>query len=182
MSAPSKPKTKSNLVLSRVTIDDVPDLCRAFNLSFTHPFNQHTFPWSADSEKWWHKFYANAILKDPQGTHVMKVVDTNTTGKLVAFARWVMPAGTGSGNLAEEDRWPKYSKDFDAGLCDVMFGTFDEMRKKHMGDRPHYCKHVNQNLPTISYIDVVPFSYRTAWNNIRICWPRRRVYACELRL
>ena len=140
MSGASKPAAESNLALSRATIGDVPNLCRAFNPSFTQLMYQSTFPWSAEFEKWWYKVYVSAILKDAQSTHIMRVVNTNANRRLMAFARWVMPAGTSSGLLAEDHRWPKYSKDFDAGHCDAMLGTFGKMRKKYMGDQPHSCK------------------------------------------
>ena len=71
----------------------------------------------------------------------MKVVGTTAGRKIVAFARWRLPANV---RTVEVDAgcWSAIplTTDHDEALCDAFINFMAGQRRTVMQDRPHYCE------------------------------------------
>jgi hypothetical protein len=133
--------SKSSLVLSRATLEDVPALAALYRTSFCHiPFFKQMMPDTSANDQWWREAHRHA-LRDSK-SRVVKVTDQGS-GDVVGFATWCLPCDDGVivHPGAEEDRWPEFTKDVDQGLCDALFGYMGRARPEIMGDRKHYCEY-----------------------------------------
>ena len=130
-----------SLKLCEADYTDIPALSSVFSKSF-HPvssFMKQAIPDTLQISQWWNEVNLFA-LNDPQ-TRIMKVVDTAAEGRIVALARWGLPAGekvmaVGAGCWCTVP----LTADHDEALCDAFIGFMAECRREVMQDRPHYCK------------------------------------------
>jgi hypothetical protein len=81
--------SKGSLVLSEVTIDDLPVLSAMFPRVYHNtPFYAKMMPDTPAIEEWWKESDRNALL-DPR-TRFANVTDEDTP-EVVAMVRWVLP-------------------------------------------------------------------------------------------
>jgi hypothetical protein len=120
---------------------DVPALSSVFSKSF-HPvssFMKQAIPDTLQILQWWSEVNTLA-LNDPE-FRIMKIVDTAADRRIVAYARWRLPAAVRS-MAVDAGGWSAIplTAYHDEVLCNAFINFMAEQRGTLMQDRPHYCK------------------------------------------
>jgi hypothetical protein len=123
------------------TPTDSPALTTVFLAAFRDPFNQRLFPRTPDVTAYWTAQFTS-FINNPHKT-VLKVIDS-ADGSIVAFTVWQLPVQSSPEDVhlkhshSHSGQYP-YPASCDRELCEVFFGGMEEMKKRVMGARPHYC-------------------------------------------
>ena len=120
---------------------DVPALSSIFSKSF-HPvssFMKQAIPDTLQILQWWSEVNTLA-LNDPE-FRIMKVVDTAADRRIVAYARWRLPAAARPMTV-DAGGWSAMplTAYHDEALCNAFINFMAEQRRTLMQNRPHYCK------------------------------------------
>jgi hypothetical protein len=129
------------LELCEANHTDLSALSSIFSKSF-HPvstFMKQAIPDTLQISRWWSEVN-NVALNDPQ-VRIMKIVDTAADRRIVALARWGLPAEK-SARAIDAGCWSAVplTPDHDEALCNAFISFMVECRRDVMQDRPHYCK------------------------------------------
>jgi hypothetical protein len=123
------------------TPTDSPALTTVFLAAFRDPFNQRLFPRTPDVTAYWTAQFTS-FINNPHKT-VLKVIDS-ADGSIVAFAVWQLPVQSSPDDVHLKHSHSHsgehhYPASCDRELCAAFFGGMEEMKKRIMGARPHYC-------------------------------------------
>ena len=137
----SKPPPYLELCDSKLM--DVLALSSIFSKSF-HPvssFMKQAIPDTLQISQWWNEVNTLA-LSDPE-FRVMTIVDTAADRRIVAYARWRLPAAVRS-MAVDAGGWSAMplTAYHDEALCNAFINFMAEQRRSLMQDRPHYCKSI----------------------------------------
>lgn len=129
---------------------DSPALTTVFLSAFSSPFNQRLFPRTPDVITYWTAQFTS-FINNPHKA-VLKITNSED-GSIVAFAVWQLPVPSSAEDVhlkhshspphshahAQAGDEHPYPASSDRELCEVFFGGMEEMKKRIMGSRPHYC-------------------------------------------
>lgn len=131
---------KPDLQLAPATLDDIREISDVWYTCFPDPFVRKMFPLKPSVQQWWDDANSSDMQHKPSAQY-LKVTDLaadDGKGKLVGYAKWFVPVGNEQPEL--ENRFPPWAEESDQNLCDRFFGHLVTERRKHMGDRQHYCE------------------------------------------
>ncbi|EIN03976.1 acyl-CoA N-acyltransferase [Punctularia strigosozonata HHB-11173 SS5] len=126
-----------SFILSPAEPADVPELTSIYLASFVDPFSLTLFPRTPGVRAWWEQDLAQGFA-DPN-VRMLKVVD-DASGRIAAFAKWVLPPPQGEEENEEEkgEALPEWPEDADGQLCQSFFAGLLEAKKRLMGPRPYF--------------------------------------------
>lgn len=130
----------NNLLLEKVTLDDIPTLTELWYAAFTTPGVLHLWPDTSGVRKWWDDANRGDMLSKTF-QHYIKVVDPKSKDgqgrpRIAAYAKWdlAMPQERGP-------RYPAWSKDMPTEDCDAFLEKLENQRQQVMADyKKHYCE------------------------------------------
>lgn len=131
--APKSTATSSStLRVEHATVSDVEELTDIWYASFGSSLG-NMFPDTPAVRQWWNDAHRDDILNKPF-QHYLKVIDTASDGKIIAYAKWdfSVPAERGS-------RFPPWHEECDKELCSRLFDALETERERLLGGKKNYC-------------------------------------------
>jgi NAD-dependent oxidoreductase involved in siderophore biosynthesis len=130
----------STLRLEPVTEDDIQALSSLWYAAFTDPGFRKLFPDTPAVRQWWDDANRADLRKKPFQKY-LKVVDTASKNKIIAYAKWDLSTAEQRG-----ERFPPFPAEGDQELLEKFFGTMENERKRVLGDRLNYCMYLYRYL------------------------------------
>jgi hypothetical protein len=135
------------LELHPVSDEDIPDAATLEQIAFRSGLSKKMQPKPQTPEE--RKAHMERLLKtkneDP-GNHLLKVIDTDLGGKMIAFAKWRINYKERTEEEVERSMWrPKPDEQCTQAKLDFV-DFLNESRRKWMGTKPFVCEypaHIN---------------------------------------
>ncbi|KAJ9203786.1 hypothetical protein DTO164E3_2140 [Paecilomyces variotii] len=123
--------SSSTLRVEHATVSDVEELTDIWYASFGSSLG-NMFPDTPAVRQWWNDAHRDDILNKPF-QHYLKVIDTASDGKIIAYAKWdfSVPAERGS-------RFPPWHEECDKELCSRLFDALETERERLLGGKKNY--------------------------------------------
>lgn len=131
----------STLILLPITDEDIPAITNLWYDSLYRPSFSQIWPNTPVCRAWWDA--ANrADLHHKPYQHYLKVIDTATDNRIIAYGKWDLAMAETRGS-----RFPRWCGDTVAEVANRYVHSLDSERERVCGERPSYCENMAPDVP-----------------------------------